>query len=132
MTTILAFLLYSLVLLLSKLTRESIELSQRVCEEPSERVCPTCGSEHLIKNGSAHNGKSKYQCKSCGHQFVVNPTKTTVSKEIKQLIDRLLLERISLRGIARVTQVSWSWLQGSSVKRDKRQDCVDVKEKPCD
>jgi len=111
MTTILAFLLYSLVLLLSKLTRESIELSQRVCEEPSERVCPTCGSEHLIKNGSAHNGKSKYQCKSCGHQFVVNPTKTTVSKEIKQLIDRLLLERISLRGIARLTQISWFWLQ---------------------
>ncbi len=27
------------------------------------------------------------------------------------LIDRLLLERISLRGIARDTQVSWSWLQ---------------------
>ncbi len=108
MTTILAFLLYSFVLLLSKLTRESIELSQRVCEEPSERVCPTCGSEHLIKNGSVHNGKPKHQCKSCGHQFVVNPTKTTVSQEIKQLIDRLLLERISLRGIAKVTQVSWS------------------------
>jgi len=110
-TTILAFLLYSFVLLLSKLTRESIELSKKICEEPSERVCPTCGSEHLIKNGSVHNGKQKYQCKTCGHQFVVNPTKTTVSPEIKQLIDRLLLERISLRGIARVTQVSWSWLQ---------------------
>jgi len=50
-------------------------------------------------------------CISCGHQFVVNLTKTTVSQKIKQLIDRLLLERISLRGIARVTQVSWSWLQ---------------------
>ncbi|WP_317110610.1 IS1 family transposase [Chroococcidiopsis sp. SAG 2025] len=74
-------------------------------------MCPTCDSEHLIKNGSVHNGKPKYQCKTCGHQFVVNSTKTTVSQEIKQLIDRLLLERISLRGIARVTQVSWSWLQ---------------------
>jgi len=111
MTTILAFLLYSFVLLLSKLTREPIELSQRVCEEPSERVCPVCGSEHLIKNGSVHNGKPKYQCKSCGRQFVINPTNSPVSQEIKQLIDRLLLERISLRGIARVTQVSWSWLQ---------------------
>ncbi|MBV8882910.1 MAG: IS1 family transposase [Chroococcidiopsidaceae cyanobacterium CP_BM_RX_35] len=111
MTTILAFLLYSFVLLLSKLTRESIELSQKICEEPSGRVCPTCGSEQLIKNGSIHNSKPKYHCKSCVHQFVVNPTKTTVSEETKQLIDRLLLERISLRGIARVTQVSWSWLQ---------------------
>ncbi|OWY64263.1 IS1 family transposase [cyanobacterium TDX16] len=76
-----------------------------------ERACPACGSRHLIKNGSVHNGKSKHQCKSCGYQFVDNPTKTTVSRETKQLIDRLLLERISLRGIARVTQVSWSWLQ---------------------
>jgi len=131
MTTILAFLLYSSVLLLAKLTRESIELSQRVCEKPSEQVCPTCGSEHLIKNGSVHNGKPKCQCKSCGHQFVVNLTKITVSQEIKQLIDRLLLERISLRGIARVTQVSWSWLQdyvNQKLARTPRQ--VNVPEKP--
>ena len=65
----------------------------------------------MIKNGSVYNGKPKYQCKSCGRQFVVGPTKTNVSKETKQLIDRLLLKRISLREIARVTQVRWSWLQ---------------------
>ena len=98
-------------MLLSSVAREPVELSEGKREEFLERVCPVCGSQHLIKNGSAHNGKPKYQCKSCGRQFVVNPTKTNVSKEIKQLIDRLLLERISLRGIARVTQVSWSWLQ---------------------
>jgi len=111
MTTILAFLFYSFGLLLSKLTREAIETSPKICEEPSEGVCPTCGSEHLIKNGSTHNGNPKYQCKICGRQFVINPTNSPVSEETKQLIDRLLLERISLRGIARVTQVSWSWLQ---------------------
>ena len=98
-------------MLLSSVARESVELSEGKYEELPERVCPACGSRHLIKNGSAHNGKPKYQCKSCGRQFVVNSTKTTVPQEIKQLIDRLLLERISLRGIARVTQVSWSWLQ---------------------
>jgi len=107
----LAFLLYSFVLLLAELTRESIELSQRVCEEPSEQVCPTCDSEYLIKNGSVHNGKPKYQCKICSRQFIAGPAKTTVPKETKHLIGRLLLERISLRGIARVTQISWSWLQ---------------------
>jgi hypothetical protein len=42
---------------------------------------------------------------------VINPTNKTVSDETKQLIDKLLLERISLRGIARVIGVSWSWLQ---------------------
>jgi hypothetical protein len=42
---------------------------------------------------------------------VINPTNKTVSDETKQLIDKLLLERISLRGIAIVTGVSWSCLQ---------------------
>jgi hypothetical protein len=42
---------------------------------------------------------------------VINPTNKNVSDETKQLIDKLLLERISLRVIARVTGVSWSWLQ---------------------
>jgi len=42
---------------------------------------------------------------------VINPTNKTVSDQTKQLIDKLLLERISLRVIARVTGVSWSWLQ---------------------
>jgi hypothetical protein len=42
---------------------------------------------------------------------VINPTNKTVSDETKQLIDKLLLERISWRGIARVTGVSWSLLQ---------------------
>ncbi len=73
--------------------------------------CPRCGSYHTIKNGSTHNGKPKRQCKDCGRQFVINPNNQTISTEKKQLINKLLLERISLRGIARVTGVSWSWLQ---------------------
>jgi transposase-like protein len=73
--------------------------------------CPSCGSHHTIKNGSTHNGKPKRQCKECGQPFVINPTNKTISPDTKKLIDKLLLERISLRGIARVTGVSWSWLQ---------------------
>jgi transposase-like protein len=72
--------------------------------------CPKCGSCHTIKNGSTHNGKPKRQGKDCGRQFVINPSNKTVSNETKKLIDLLLLERISRRGIARVTGVSWSWL----------------------
>ncbi len=57
--------------------------------------CPNCGSHPTIKNGSIHNGKPKRQCKECGRQFVINPTNKTVSDQTKQLIDKLLLERIS-------------------------------------
>lgn len=79
--------------------------------EPSSHVCPSCGSDHTVKNGSTHHGKPKRLCRNCGRQFVNSPTQKIVSQSERQLIDRLLLERISLRGIARVTGVSWSWLQ---------------------
>jgi len=73
--------------------------------------CPTCKSESVVKNGFNSTGKQMYLCNDCGRQFVLNPEKGPISDEKKELIDRLLLERISLAGIARVVGVSESWLQ---------------------
>ena len=39
------------------------------------------------------------------------------------MIDKLLLERISLRGIARVTSVSWAWLQNYVNQKLARVSC---------
>src|SRR4029453_7902202 len=74
-------------------------------------LCPTCQGTQIIKNGTIHNGKPKWKCKACGRQFVVSPTQRRISDETKQTIDKLLLERISLAGIVRVTGVSLRWLQ---------------------
>lgn len=74
-------------------------------------ACPSCGFSYVIKNDSIHNGKPKSECKDCGRRFANNPNNVVVPSEIKQFIDKLLLERISLRGIARVTGVFLSWLQ---------------------
>ena len=63
--------------------------------------CPECGSNHIVKNGTIHNKKPKYKCQICGRQFVESPTNKVISSQTKDLIDRLLLERISLAGIAR-------------------------------
>ncbi len=73
--------------------------------------CPSCSSKEIVKNGSIHNGKQKYLCKVCGRQFVENPQFRVISDETKALIDRLLLERLSLAGIARAVGVSERWLQ---------------------
>ena len=73
--------------------------------------CPKCVSEQIIKNGSIHNGKQKYMCKACGRQFVQDPQHRVISDETKSLIDKLLLEKLPLAGIARVTGVSERWLQ---------------------
>ncbi len=89
------------------------QVSTQLINPESEKniPCPRCGSMHTVKNGSIHDGKPKRQCKDCKRQFVVNPTNHSISLARKQLIDKLLLERISLRGVVRVTGVSLSWLQ---------------------
>ena len=112
MTTLLSVLIFSFTALLSDVTQKT-ETSTRYSstDAPPRNPCPHCGSENLIKNGSIHNGKPKQVCKDCGQQFVNAPQNIKVSSATKQLIDKLLLERISLRGIARVTGVSWDWLQ---------------------
>ena len=73
--------------------------------------CPRCKSENIKKNGSVYNKKQKYECKDCKRQFVENPKWRRISDETKELIDKLLLEKIPLSGIARVVGVSEKWLQ---------------------
>jgi insertion element IS1 protein InsB len=73
--------------------------------------CPRCQSERVIKNGHIHTGKPKWMCKGCKRQFVLDLQWMRVSNETKVLIDKLLLEKISLAGIARVVGVSEPWLQ---------------------
>jgi IS1 family transposase len=73
--------------------------------------CPDCHTDQVIKNGSNATGKPKYACKACGRQFVDDPQWRAISDETKGIIDRLLHERISLAGIARVVGVSERWLQ---------------------
>jgi transposase-like protein len=74
-------------------------------------VCPSFSSEKTIKNGTIHNGKQKHECKECNRQFVENLQNKIISQDTKDLIDKLLLEKVPLAGIARVTDVSECWLQ---------------------
>ena len=73
--------------------------------------CPRCGSQQTVKNGRIHNKKPKRKCQNCGRQFVVSPTKKYISQSVLEYIEKLLLEKIPLAGIARVTGVSKKWLQ---------------------
>lgn len=73
--------------------------------------CPYCHSNNCVKNGSNSVGTPKFLCKDCRRQFVENPIQTRIPDWKKELIDKLLLERISMAGIARVVDVSERWLQ---------------------
>ena len=73
--------------------------------------CPACDSTNIIKNGTIHNGKKKYQCKNCGRQFVEKPQNKIIPAKTWELVDKLLLEKIPIAGISRVTGISEPWLQ---------------------
>jgi transposase-like protein len=81
--------------------------------------CPSCGSEKIVKNGKIHNGKQNHKCRDCRRQFVQEPQNKIISQKTKNLIDKLLLEKIPLAGIARVTEVSEPWLQNYVNAKDE-------------
>ncbi|MGD1941079.1 MAG: IS1 family transposase, partial [Leptolyngbyaceae cyanobacterium] len=74
-------------------------------------TCPTCGSHDISKNGTTRRGKQNHKCRDCGRQFVEDPQWKPKDKDTVSLVNLLLLEKIPLAGIARVAQVSDSWLQ---------------------
>ena len=83
-------------------------------------VCPRCASSKYKKNGHTHNGEQNHHCKACGRQFVQDLHQYLISAETRTLIERLLLERISLRGICRAVGVGLKWLLGFLVQ------CIEV------
>ena len=70
--------------------------------------CPQCGVSHSKRNGHTHYGKQNYQCLNCRRQFVQDSQR--IDATTKAVVRKLLLERISLRGICRTLCLSLPWL----------------------
>ena len=70
--------------------------------------CPQCGLSHIKRNGHTHYGKQNYQCLKCNRQFVTSSR--LISDATKEVVKKLLLERISLPGICRALNLSLPWL----------------------
>jgi transposase-like protein len=73
-------------------------------------ACPQCRSTWYKRNGHSHTGKQTHHCKLCGRAFVLAPENFVITEEQRALVERLLLERISLRGICRAVGVGLQWL----------------------
>jgi hypothetical protein len=72
--------------------------------------CPHCQGSEVKKNGHTHYGKQNYYCHICSREFVEGGQDWFVDESDRELIDKLLLERISLKGICRVVGISEVWL----------------------
>jgi transposase-like protein len=69
-------------------------------------LCPYCGSDNLVRNGHASNGKQKYRCKACNKQSRENPAPNGYTEERREEIIRSYQERSSLRGLTRTFGVA--------------------------
>lgn len=78
-------------------------------------TCIHCGSDQLVRNGHAANGKQRYRCRACGRQSRENPAPNGYTDERRAEILHALHERSSLRGIERTFGVSrntvTSWMK---------------------
>ena len=79
-------------------------------------VGPRCKSPKYKKNGHIHNDKQNHHCHDCGCQFVQCCQQYLITDDKRGLIERLLLERLSLRGICRAVGVILKWLLGFLVQ----------------
>src|SRR5688572_33490483 len=73
-------------------------------------ACPEWGSRQFKRNGHIHNGKQNHRGKACGRQFVLDAINRVINQERRTLVERLLCEKVSLRGICRTIGVSIRWL----------------------
>jgi insertion element IS1 protein InsB len=73
-------------------------------------VCPACGSSRYKKNGHPRHGKQNHQCTACERQFSATADARLIADARRTMIEHLLRERISLRGICRTVGVSLTWL----------------------
>jgi IS1 family transposase len=96
-------------------------------------TCPRCDETDYKKNGRTHQGKQNYRCRRCGREFIRDLDRDPVSLEQQELVKKLLVERISLRGICRVVNVSLGWLLNYLVGLyERRPDHLNVRWEPMD
>ncbi len=67
--------------------------------------CPKCGSENMVKNGHDYKGAQKYHCKTCGGYGTLQ-AQPGYSGQVEEQGKRAFMERVSLRGIERIFELS--------------------------
>ena len=74
-----------------------------------KKTCKHCHSEDTVKSGVLRN-KQRYKCKSCKRHFQKNTEKKKSNTQKQEQIIKLYLEGTPIRGIARLLEISHTWV----------------------
>jgi len=97
-----------------------------------EITCKKCGSDHYVKSGKAR-GKQRYQCKTCGTNFVLGDEREKISAQGKALAVLLYGSgKASYGFIAKLFQVSRTavlkWIRSAAASLPEPTIDSDIKE----
>jgi transposase-like protein len=73
--------------------------------------CRRCGSVRLRKNGRTKDGRQQVHCKDCNFYSILDSLDATRAEQ-RATAERLYLERLSQRAIARITGLSRTTVSG--------------------
>jgi transposase-like protein len=79
-------------------------------------VCPRCKSPKYKHNGHMHNEKQHHHYHDSGRQFVRDFEQYRIAEDKRTLIEHLLLEGMSLRGMCRTVGLKRKGLLGVLVQ----------------
>ena len=68
--------------------------------------CPDCDSPSVIRHGTTAQATQRFRCKDCKHTFINPADQRGYSQAFKEQVLAAYQERASMRGIARVFQIS--------------------------
>lgn len=69
-------------------------------------LCQHCGSDRIVRNGRAPNGKQRFLCRTCGRQCRRNPSSRGYSEAERDQILRAYQERSRVLGFQRTFGVA--------------------------
>jgi transposase-like protein len=82
--------------------------------------CHCCESENLVKYGKNARGNQRYSCKICNSISVEDGKFTWLTREEKDLIERIALEGNSIQSIARIVKRDYKAVYEYLKKNSKR------------
>ncbi len=91
-----------------------------MCSSKNQR-CPYCLGTNLQPKGWSRQKKRRLKCRDCKKHITQEGKNWFVNATQIELIDKLLLERLALRGICRVVGISLSWVLAYIKKLYKNQ-----------
>ena len=68
------------------------------------KICPSCNSNNIVKNGFTANKKQQFICKSCKNRFIDYYTYKAYNQSVNKRIIQFTKEYLGIRTAARIIQ----------------------------